>query len=78
MTYDAIILTCVSDMIPSRGIGAYNTRTTWPLFAIASLGIRTVEELTSIGIKDMDMNLVCQKRDERIAEYKNKLINKKI
>lgn len=50
-----------------------NTRTTWPLFAIASLGVWTAEELTQMRIKDMDMTLVCQKRDEMIYQYKKRL-----
>jgi radical SAM superfamily enzyme YgiQ (UPF0313 family) len=50
-----------------------NTRTTWPLFAIASLGIWSAEELTSMRIKDMDMNLICQERDNRIQLYKERL-----
>jgi MoaA/NifB/PqqE/SkfB family radical SAM enzyme len=50
-----------------------NTRTTWPLFAITSLGIWTAEELTSMRIKDMNMELVCQKRDQLIDQYKDKL-----
>jgi radical SAM superfamily enzyme len=50
-----------------------NTRSTWPLFAMASLGKWTVEELTKIRIKDLDMNEVYLARNEFIDQYKKML-----
>lgn len=50
-----------------------NTRSTWPLFAMASLGKWSVDELTEMRIKDIDMKEISNYRDEFIGRYKVKL-----
>lgn len=52
-----------------------NTRSTWPLFAMASLNQWNVEGLTKTRIKDIDMEQVDHARDNFIKSYKQRLLN---
>lgn len=52
-----------------------NTRSTWPLFAMASLGKWSVDELSKTRIKDLDISAIESARNDFIKRYKTLLFN---
>jgi radical SAM superfamily enzyme YgiQ (UPF0313 family) len=52
-----------------------NTRSTWPLFAMASLNHWSLEDLIKTRIKDINMSSVVEVRDRFVNSYKQMLFD---